>query len=419
MSLSPQTIAIIKSTVPVLKVRGTEITKCFYSRMFARHPELLNIFNHAHQKQGRQQGALANAVYAAAAHIDNLEAILPAVMQIAHKHRSLGVKPEHYPIVGRHLLEAIKEVLGDAATDEVLQAWGEAYGIIADAFIGVENALYEEAEAGQGGWEGFRPFIVERKVVESDVIASFYLVPQDGGALAAFRPGQYISVKMDIPGLEHTHIRQYSLSAAPGMPYYRISVKREEENRGRPAGIVSSYLHEMVREGDIVHLSAPAGEFVLEQPAAAKSKQPIVLISGGVGQTPLLSMLHALMAEQPQRPVVYIHAAQNGDVHALRDEVLELARRHEQLSCYFCYERPTDRDRSAGSYHKEGYMELTWLKSILPASAASSYYFCGPVPFMEAVHDHLKELGVEDAAIHYEFFGPSATLNRPSAASLG
>ncbi|MFD0962126.1 NO-inducible flavohemoprotein [Paenibacillus chungangensis] len=418
MPLSPQTIATIKSTVPVLKVRGTEITKCFYNRMFARHPELLNIFNHSHQKQGRQQGALANAVYAAAANIDNLETILPAVMQIAHKHRSLGVKPEHYPIVGRHLLEAIQEVLGDAASDEVLQAWGEAYGVIADAFIGVENALYEEVASGQGGWEGFRPFIVERKVMESDVIASFYLVPQDGGELAAFRPGQYISVKMDIPGLEHTHIRQYSLSTAPGKPYYRISVKREEESEHRPAGIVSGYLHEKVREGDIVHLSAPAGEFVLE-PAAAERKDPVVLISGGVGQTPLISMLHTLAAEQPQRPVIYIHAAQNGEVHALRDEVLELASRHEPLSCYFCYERPTDQDRSAGLYNKEGYIELAWLKDILPASTASSYYFCGPVPFMEVVYEHLKELGVEDAAIHYEFFGPSGTLSRPTAASRG
>jgi len=135
--------------------------------MFVRHPELLNIFNHANQKQGRQQTALANAVYAAAKHIDNLEAILPVVKQIAHKHRSLGIKPEQYPIVGENLLAAIKEVLGEAATDEIVGAWAEAYGVIADAFIGVEAEMYEQSRAQVGGWADFRPFVVEKKVRES------------------------------------------------------------------------------------------------------------------------------------------------------------------------------------------------------------------------------------------------------------
>ncbi|NQD67191.1 nitric oxide dioxygenase, partial [Bacillus haikouensis] len=133
--LSQKTIDIVKSTAPVLEVKGTEITSVFYKNLFAAHPELLNIFNHVNQKKGRQQTALANTVYAAAQHIDQLEALLPAVKQIAHKHRSLGVKPEHYPIVGEHLLGAIKEVLGDAATDEIIQAWADAYGVIAGVFI--------------------------------------------------------------------------------------------------------------------------------------------------------------------------------------------------------------------------------------------------------------------------------------------
>src|SRR5690606_5710012 len=125
------TIAIIKSTVPVLETHGQAVTKRFYQRLFEAHPELLNIFNHANQRQGRQQAALANSVYAAAANIENLSAILPVVRQIGHKHRSLGVKPEHYPIVGENLLAAMKDVLGDAATPEILDAWAEAYGVIA------------------------------------------------------------------------------------------------------------------------------------------------------------------------------------------------------------------------------------------------------------------------------------------------
>lgn len=123
--LSQETINIIKSTVPVLEQHGTTITTVFYKNLFEKHPELLNIFNHANQSKGRQQTALANAVYAAAANIDNLSAILPAVVQIAHKHKSLGIKEEHYPIVGYHLLGAIKEVLGDAATPAIIAAWGK------------------------------------------------------------------------------------------------------------------------------------------------------------------------------------------------------------------------------------------------------------------------------------------------------
>ena len=225
--LDQKTIEIIKSTVPVLEQHGEKITTRFYQLMFGNHPELLNIFNHANQKQGRQQKALAGTVYAAAMYIDNLGAILPVVKQIAQKHRSLGIKPEHYPIVGKHLLLAIKDVLGDAATDEIIDAWAQAYQVIADVFISVEAELYDETQNQQGGWEGFRNFIVDRKVVESEVITSFYLKPEDHKNIADFTPGQYISIKLEIAGEKFTHIRQYSLSDAPGRDYYRISVKRE------------------------------------------------------------------------------------------------------------------------------------------------------------------------------------------------
>src|SRR4051812_17992146 len=166
--LSEKTIEIVKSTVPVLEKYGKDITTRFYELMFSKHPELLNIFNHANQRQGRQQTALANAVYAAAANIDNLGAIIPVVKQIGQKHRALGVLPEHYPIVGENLLAAIKDVLGEAATDDIINAWAEAYGVIADAFIGIETEMYADAKEQQGGWEGFRNFIVDKKVKESD-----------------------------------------------------------------------------------------------------------------------------------------------------------------------------------------------------------------------------------------------------------
>lgn len=401
--LNEKTIHVIKSTVPVLEVNGVAITKRFYERLFTQHPELLNVFNHANQKQGRQQTALANAVYAAAQHIDNLTNILPVVKQIAHKHRSLGIKPEHYPIVGENLLAAIKDVLGDAATEEILDAWAEAYGVIADAFIGVEAELYEQSREQVGGWADFRAFIVEKKVRESDVITSFYLVPQDRQALSAFEPGQYISVKVDIPGERNTHIRQYSLSDAPGNAYYRISVKREDASEEKPAGKVSVYLSEQVKEGDVLHVSAPAGEFTLQQ-----EERPLVLISGGVGLTPMVSMLKTLV-EKSARQVTFIHAAQNGTKHALREDVERVAQDNPRVAAYWSYSQPTEQDREAGLFHHEGYIDLKWLQDIVPEKEAS-YYFCGPVPFMQSIKKALTDWGIPAEDIHYEFFGPAGNL---------
>lgn len=408
MPLSAKSIGIIQSTIPVLEVHGTDITSRFYQLLFNEHPELLHIFNHANQKKGRQQAALANAVYAAAVHIERLEAILPAVKQIAHKHRSLGVKPEHYPIVGSCLLAAIKDVLKEAATEEILEAWAEAYGMIAEAFIGVEADLYREAEQQSGGWQEFREFRVVRKEQESQVITSFYLVPQDGGPLAGFQPGQYISVKVQIPGDEYTHIRQYSLSDRPGLPYYRISVKREDGLEGAPDGKVSQYLHRSIQEGDRLWISAPAGDFSL-QPAETGTGRPLVLLSGGVGLTPLVSMLKEAASAYPDRSVTFIHSARNGDVHALKGELDGMAQQHSQLSVYYCYENPTSEDRNNGLFHKEGLIDLPWLQQVIPDKDAD-YYFCGPLPFMRAVNGALKQWDVPASNIHYEFFGPADQL---------
>jgi nitric oxide dioxygenase len=140
--LSQNTIEIIKSTVPVLKEHGVEITTTFYKNMFANHEEIKGMFNMARQESGEQPKALAMTILAAAQNIDNLEALLPAVKNIAGAHVNSKVKAEHYPIIGKNLLEAIKEVLGDAATEEVINAWGEAYEVIAKVFIDIEKEMY-------------------------------------------------------------------------------------------------------------------------------------------------------------------------------------------------------------------------------------------------------------------------------------
>src|SRR5690606_559634 len=194
--LSEKSIQIVKATAPVVAAHAEAITRRFYSLMFEGNPEVKAYFNPAHQYTGGQQRALAGAIGAYAANIDSLGARGPAGELIAHKHCSRGIQAEHYPVVGKHLLVAIKDVLGDAATDEVIAAWAEAYGFLAQVFIGREAAIYNEQAAAPGGWNGYREFVVDQKVPESDCITSFYLRPADGGPLADFKPGQYITVKL-------------------------------------------------------------------------------------------------------------------------------------------------------------------------------------------------------------------------------
>lgn len=390
--LSQQTIDIVKSTAPVLQEHGVTITTAFYKRLFSQHPELLNIFNHANQARGRQQTALANAVLAAAQHIDNLEAILPAVVNIANKHRSLAIKPEHYPIVGENLLAAIKEVLGDAATDDIINAWAEAYGVIADAFISVEEQLYQEAEAKTGGWRYFKDFKVVNIVEESDVITSFYLKPADGQPLPQYSPGQYISVRMTIPGEEYQHIRQYSLSQSSNHDEYRISVKKEAQTN--PEGKVSVFLHESVKVGDSIEVSAPAGVFFLD----TTKDTPVTLISGGVGITPMMSMFETLASEQPNRPVSFIHGAQNENLQAFDEQIIELLPKLGNATYNVLYS-----DKPDGGYVTKDYLDEHALKD-------GDVYVCGPVIFLELMINYLVELGYPLENIHYEFFGPAAQL---------
>lgn len=402
--LDRQTIDIVKATVPILEERGEEITSHFYKIMLQNHPELKNIFNHANQFKGEQSRALANAVYAAAANIDQLETILPAVMPIAEKHRSLNIKAEHYPIVGKHLLLAMREVLGeDVASDAVIEAWEKAYGEIANVFITIEQGMYEKTENEVGGWVDYRDFIVQKKVVESDVITSYYLEPADNNPFTSYEPGQYITVKVEVPNLPYTQLRQYSLSCAPGEGMYRISVKREEAIGDNPAGIVSNYLHDHLEVGSVLPISAPAGDFVLNQ----EDTRPLVLMSGGVGLTPMISMLETVIKSQPEREVIFIHAAQNGNVHAMKDRVKEITESHDQVTSYTVYDAPLDRDKDVCD--KEGFIDHEWLTTVLPTNDAA-FYFCGPKGFMQAAYKHLKELNVSDEDINFEFFGPAQEI---------
>ncbi|MBH8609022.1 NO-inducible flavohemoprotein [Thermoactinomyces sp. CICC 10521] len=408
--MNSRTIQIVKATAPILQKHSEAIGKRFYQLLFGSHPELYNLFNQTNQRRGIQQKALAHSVYAAGEHIDNLDAIRPIITRIAHKHRAIGVVPEQYPIVGENLIQAVHDVLGNQVNAEILEAWSEAYQYLSDLFMKIERELYEQAESQPGGWSGFRDFVVDRKVKESDVITSFYLKPADGKEIASYSPGQYLTLRARIPGEKYEHIRHYSLSDVPDKDYYRITVKREDAHHGNPPGIVSNYLHHQINEGDLLAFSAPAGDFVLNTDDPA----PLVLISGGVGLTPLMSMLKTTAERQPERKVTFIYAAINGNVHAMKDEVSRLANENPNIKSYVCYEKPTEKDRQAGNFDKEGFIDRSWLESILP-HADGMFYFCGPLPFMKAIYRGLLEMEIPKKRIHFEAFSPISVLDEKSA----
>ena len=394
--LPQETIDIVKSTVPVLEQHGQTITTVFYKNMFEAHPELLNIFNQANQSQGRQQNALASLVYAAAENIDNLEAVLPAVVQVAHKHKSLNITPDHYPIVGNYLLGAIKEVLGDAATPEIIGAWGEAYEVIASVFIGIEKDMYQEAEQMDGGWKTFKEFEISDKVVESDVITSFYLKPIDGKVLPSYKPGQYITLRVTIPGEEYTVNRQYSLSQAPTGDAYRISVKREDDIA--PNGVMSVNLHNNITIGDTVEVSVPAGVFHLD----TESTNPVTLISGGVGITPMISMYESIAKNTPDRSVAFLHSARTRGHQAFNDLLNTLNSSMAASTYSVLY-----------SDEGDGFMTRDYLASNVVEG--SDIYVCGPPPFLQSVMRDLYALGIPEEKIHFEFFGPAVELDLVNA----
>ncbi len=405
--LTEKTIETIKAITPAVAANAETITRRFYERMFAGDPQVQAFFNQAHQQAGTQQQALATAICAYFSNIDNLGALGPVVEVIAQKHCSLNIQPEHYPIVGKHLLAAIGDVMGDDATDEIVEAVTEAYGVLADVCIAREQEIYAAQLAISGGWNGFRPFQVDRKVRESDVVTSFYLVPADGGELPGFKAGQYITVQVDHPTVP-TSPRNYSLSDRPGNDYFRISVKRESgQSASAPDGVISNYLHDQINVGDVLNLGPPCGEFTID--ADEIGERPVVFLAGGIGVTPLLSMAKFLVHEGVPGRILFFQAAKNSAVHALRDEVQEMVSDKDFVETFFIYDDPKEGDLEHGNCDWVGTLNAELLKRHAPYREAD-FYICGPRPFMEAMLASLKELQVDDSRVNYEFFGPRQSL---------
>ncbi|NES15551.1 MULTISPECIES: globin domain-containing protein [Micromonospora] len=397
--LSETSAAVVTATLPAVQAHGEAITGRFYQRMFDAHPELLDIFNRGNQATGQQKAALAAAVVAYAEHLTGGSTVPwgPILDRIAHKHASLGITAAQYPIVGRHLLAAVGEVLGDAVTPEVAAAWDEVYWLLACELIAREARLYAGAGVPEGGavWREWR---VVEKIRETADVATFTLVPADGGPVPGFTPGQYVSVAVDLDGDRGQQIRQYSLSGRPGADHWQITVKRVRGVDGGPDGMVSSFLHERVAAGDTLRLSPPFGEV-----SAIGDGEPLLLVSAGIGLTPAMAALAHLADTEPERPVALVHADRAGAAHARRRELVWLQQRLPNLSVRLWYEDAADAELSGLKADVAGGLVDP---ALIPVAPESYVHLCGPVPFMSLVRSGLLRRGVPAERIAYEVFGP-------------
>ncbi|MFD4245261.1 globin domain-containing protein [Streptomyces sp. NPDC058525] len=394
--LSEKSTATVRATLPAVGAAIGEITELFYAKLFAAHPELLrDLFNRGNQNAGLQKQALAGSIAAFATHLVEHPDTRPDVMlgRIAHKHASLGVTREQYPVVHRHLFEAIVEILGEAVTPEVAEAWDEVYWLMANALIAIEERLYAEQQVVAG--DVWREWTVTGRLEETADCTTFRLTPADGAPAPAFKPGQYVSVQVELPDGAR-QIRQYSLSTSPGSPVRAITVKRVHGPAAAgPDGEVSNHLHAHVRTGDTLRVSAPYGDLVLRDSAA-----PVLLASAGIGCTPMLSMLEHLADTGHRAPVTVLHADRSPADHPLRADHRALTHKLADASARFWYEQSPEPGDGTG------HLDL----AAVPVRPGTRAYLCGPLPFMRSVREQLLAKGVPAADIHYEVFGPDLWL---------
>jgi hypothetical protein len=268
-----------------------------------------------------------------------------------------------------------------------------------------------EAGQAQFGWNGCRKFTVAKKVAECEDVSAFYLKPHDGRPLPSFQPGQYLTFQLDLPGREKPLIRCYSLSDSPHQKdYYRVTIKKEKAPPDRPdlpSGAGSSYFNDVVREGDILNVKAPAGHFSLD----LTRMNPVVLIAGGVGITPMLSMANAIAASGSKREAWLFFGVRNRREHIHQAELTKLAAENENIHLHVCYSRPAADEVKGRDYQHEGRVSIELLKELLPASNFE-YYLCGNGAFMKSITDGLEAWGVPDEQVHFEAFGPATVKKK-------
>lgn len=301
MLLSAESTAVVKATAGVVADNSVEITSRFYPHMFAAHPELMRVFNKANQAIGEQPRALAASVVAYAVNLidPNAPDFGPIMRRIAHKHVSLGIKSYEYPIVGHHLMWAVGDVLGEAVTPEIAAAWDEVYWLFGCQLIAEEAKLY--ALGGTDPERPWRKYRVVERLDESPEIFSLILAPVEGKT-PEHHTGQYVAIAVDLPGGERQP-RQYTISSGPRGDSLRVTIKRVRGVGGAPDGQVSNWLGDNAKPGAVLDVSQPCGDLILDE-----SDGPLVLVSAGIGITPIAAIVEDLSRRQPDRQVRIFHA---------------------------------------------------------------------------------------------------------------
>lgn len=371
--LSEAHAEMIKATLPLVGSKINDITPVFYNRMFTAHPELLrSTFNRANQKQGDQQKALAASIATFATMLVDPEAPDPVDMlaRIGHKHVSLGITADQYNIVHEHLFGAIVEVLGaDVVTPPVAEAWDAVYWLMANVLIDLESDLYASNDLAPG--DVFRHVTVTGKKQLSDKVWEYTFE----GDLVTPAPGQYTSVGVKLPDGAR-QLRQYSLLSGTDSQY-RIAV---EDN-----GEVSTFLRDNVEVGDTIEASVAAGDLVMNDDV-----NPVVLISQGIGSTPMVGMLNQVAAD---RHVTVLHADQSEKDHAQREEMAALVGGLANGALYTFYR---DADQ--------------WLNVAGHIPSDASVYLCGGNEFLQNVRGQLENLEEQPREIRFELFSPNDWL---------
>ncbi|WAA67918.1 globin domain-containing protein [Microbacterium oxydans] len=401
MTLSPESESIVHATAGVVAQHADEITTLFYREMFAAHPELLRVFNRANQAIGEQPKALAASVVAFAVHLIDPEApdFTPIMQRIAHKHVSLGIQARQYTIVGHHLLDAVGVVLGDAVTPEVRAAWDEVYWLFGCSLIAEEAKLY--ALGGTDPEQPWRAHRVVERIEESPDVISLLLAPV-AGDVAPHRTGQYVAIAVELPDGARQP-RQYTISSGPRSDTLRVTIKRVRGDGETPAGQVSTWLHENAHPGTVLDVSQPAGDVVLDD-----AEHPLVLVSAGIGITPIAAILEDLSRRSPSRTVRLFHADRAHDTHALYATLRRQVLAMEDARAQNWYESDAE---LAPTLHPAlpGRMDLA--KVELPDDAV--VFMCGPLAFMRTARETLMARGVPADRISYEVFGPDLWARRP------
>ncbi|MFJ3308564.1 globin domain-containing protein [Streptomyces sp. NPDC086549] len=394
--LSDTSRPVVTATLPVVAEHIGEIAQRFYKHMFAEHPELLNgVFNRGNQAHGDQQKALAGSVAAfASGLVESPEHIPEHLLQrIAHKHASLGIRPDQYRIVHDNLMWAIGDVLGDAVTPEVAAAWDEVYWLMANALINQERGLY--SARGVRPETVWRQWKVEKKIQETPDVVTLVVKRIDDRLVKTSLPGQYVTVRMTMPdGVVQP--RQYSLTRADDGEHRQFSVKRVHGVGDEPDGEMSTFLHDTVDVGDILTLSVPYGDVVLDD-----SGRPVVFATAGIGIAPVAGMLSHLTKAGSGLNITVLHADLDEPSFPLRRQVVSDVLELRKAALYAWYEKGVESMEPLNGVF-QGLMDPAAVD--LPDHAL--YYLCGPLPFMQGLRSKLLERGVAPQDIQYEVFGP-------------